>query len=68
MKISVRWIAGEERDWVGEAHLYNISNNASIRQAKMLDRTLRNIFQLYEGFYLIDRRSDEVSILQASHP
>ncbi|SFO24812.1 diguanylate cyclase (GGDEF) domain-containing protein [Eubacterium pyruvativorans] len=68
MRVSVRWIAGDERDWVGEAHLYNISNNTSIRQAKMLDRTLRNIFQLYEGFYLIDRRADDVSILQASHP
>ena len=27
MRVNVRWIAGDEQDWVGEAHIYNISNN-----------------------------------------
>jgi len=68
MRVSVRWVAGDNRYWVGEAHLYNISNDASIQQAKTLDKTLRNIFQLYEGFYLIDRGADAVSVLRSSHP
>ena len=68
MRVSVRWIAGDEKNWVGEAHIYNISNNTAIQQAKTLDRTLRNIFQMYEGFYLIDRGKDEVKILRSNHP
>lgn len=68
MKVNVRWIAGDARRWVGVAHIYNISNNASLQFANNLDHTLRNIFQLYEGFYLIDRGSEEVKILRSSHP
>ncbi|WP_194608894.1 EAL domain-containing protein [Clostridium vitabionis] len=68
MRVSVRWIAGDERYWVGEAHIYNISNNAAIRQANMLDQTLRNMYQLYAGFYLIDRRNEEIRVLRSSHP
>lgn len=68
MKLNVRWIAGDVRRWVGVAHIYNISNNASLQFANNLDHTLRNIFQLYEGFYLIDRGSEEVKILRSSHP
>ena len=45
MRVSVRWVAGDERYWIGEAHLYNISNNEAIHQAKTLDSTLRDIFQ-----------------------
>ena len=68
MRVNVRWIAGDEQDWVGEAHIYNISNNAVLREAEMLDRTLRDIFHLYEGFYLIDRGKGEVRVLRSSHP
>ena len=68
MRVNVRWIAGDEQDWVGEAHIYNISNNAVLREAETLDRTLRDIFHLYEGFYLIDRRRGEVRVLRSSHP
>ena len=55
MRLSVRWIAGDEDYWVGEAHIYNISNNEAIQQAKTMDSMLRDIFQFYNGFYLIDR-------------
>ena len=68
MRVSVRWIAGDKRLWVGEAHLYNISNNEALQQAKTLDQTLRNIFQFYEGFYLFDRSKDAVSVLRSNHP
>ena len=68
MRVSVRWIAGDKRFWVGEAHLYNISNNEALQQAKTLDQTLRNIFQIYEGFYLFDRGKDAVSVLRSNHP
>ena len=68
IRVSVRWIAGDERSWVGEAHLYNISNDASIRRATTLDEIMRNIFQLYDGFYLVDRGSGEVRVLRSSHP
>ena len=68
MRVNVRWIAGDEHNWVGEAHLYNISNNAAIRQAKTLDQLLRNLFQLYEGFYLFDRGRGEVRVIRSSHP
>lgn len=67
IRVSVHWIAGDEKDWVGEAHLYNISNDSAIQQAKTLDNTLRNIFQLYEGFYLLDRGKGEVKVLRSSH-
>lgn len=67
MRTSVRWIAGDEQYWVGEAHLYNISNNEAIQQSKMLDRTLRDIFQLYDGFYLLERGKKEVVVLRSSH-
>lgn len=67
MRVSVRWISGDERYWVGEAHIYNISNNSSIQEAKSLDQMLRNLYQLYEGFYLIDRGKGEVSVLRSSH-
>ncbi|MDX8420564.1 EAL domain-containing protein [Stecheria sp. CLA-KB-P133] len=68
MSVNVRWIAGDESYWVGEAHLYNISNNKAIQQAKALDSTLRDIFQFYEGFYQIDRGRNEVKILRSNHP
>ena len=68
MRVNVRWIAGDERGWVGEAHLYNISNNEAIQQATTLDQMLRNLFQLYEGFYLFDRGGGEVRVLRSSHP
>ena len=68
MRVSVRWIAGDEKNWVGEAHLFNISNDSAVQDAKTLDSTLRNTFQLYEGFYLIDRGKDEVRILRSNHP
>lgn len=68
MRVTVRWVAGERRLWVGEAHIYNISNDSAIQKAKSLDQMLRNMFQLYEGFYLIDRGRDEVRILRSSHP
>lgn len=67
MRVSVRWISGDEHNWVGEAHIYNISNSSAIRQAKLLDSTLRDIFQLYEGFYLFDRGKGEVRVLRSSH-
>lgn len=67
MRVSVRWVAGDERYWVGEAHLYNISNNEAMHQAKTLDSTLRDIFQFYKGFYLIERGKKEVSILRSDH-
>lgn len=67
IRVSVRWLAGDERDWIGEAHLYNISNDSAIQQANTLDNTLRSIFQLYEGFYLLDRGEGEVKILKSSH-
>jgi diguanylate cyclase (GGDEF)-like protein len=68
MRLSVRWIAGTKQSWVGEAHIYNISNNAAIQQAKTLDQTLRNIYQLFEGFYLIDRGEEAVNVLRSGHP
>lgn len=68
MRLSVRWIAGTKQSWVGEAHIYNISNNAAIQQAKTLDQTLRNIYQLFEGFYLIDRGEEAVNMLRSGHP
>lgn len=68
MRLSVRWIAGDEDYWVGEAHLYNISNNAVIKQTKTLDQMLRNLYQLFDGFYLIDRGEEEVKVLRSSHP
>lgn len=68
MRVNVHWIAGDERGWVGEAHLYNISNNVAIQQATALDQMLRNLFQLYEGFYLFDRGRAEVRVLRTSHP
>jgi hypothetical protein len=67
MRVSVRWISGDEHNWVGEAHTYNISNSSAIRQAKLLDSTLRDIFQLYEGFYLFDHGKGEVRVLRSSH-
>ena len=68
MRVSVRWIAGDESGWVGEAHLFNISNDLAVRQAQRLDDTLRDIFQLYEGLYLIDRGSGKVEVLRSNHP
>lgn len=68
MRVSVRWIAGDEEYWVGEAHLYNISNNEEIQQAKTLDSTLRDIFQFYKGFYVIERGKNEVTTLRSNHP
>ena len=68
MRVSVRWIAGDEEHWIGEAHIYNISNNEAIQQAKTLDNTLRDIFQFYEGFYVMERGKGEVKILRSNHP
>ena len=68
MRLSVRWIAGDEDYWVGEAHIYNISNNEAIQQAKTMDSMLRDIFQFYNGFYLIDRGKNEVLNLRSNHP
>lgn len=68
MRVSAKWIAGDESYWIGEAHIYNISNNEEINQAKTLDNTLRDIFQFYEGFYMFERGKKEVTILQSSHP
>ena len=68
MRASARWIAGDESHWVGEAHLYNISNNKTVQQAKTLDDMLRDIFQLYEGFYVIERGNDAVKVLRSNHP
>lgn len=68
MKASVHWVAGEERHWIGEAHIWNISNNEEIQQAKTLDNTLRDIFQFYEGFYVIERGKREITVLRSSHP
>ncbi len=67
MKVSARWIAGNETLWIGEARLRNISNHAELQSAQELDRTLRNIFQLFTGFYLIDRGKGEVRILRSGH-
>ncbi len=68
MKVSVRWVAGDERYWVGEAHIWNISNNEELQQAKTLDSTLRDIFQFYEGFYVLERGKREATVLRSGHP
>lgn len=67
MKLTVRWVAGGERLFIGEAHLYNISTKSELQDAGNMDVTLRNIFHIYEGFYLLDRSKNEVRILQSGH-
>lgn len=67
MKVTVNWIAGSERLFVGEAHLYNMSTKADLQEAGNMDAALRNIFHMYEGFYLLDRSKNEVRVLQSNH-
>ncbi|MDD6789513.1 MAG: EAL domain-containing protein, partial [Lachnospira sp.] len=68
MKASVRWIAGGEHDWIGEAALYNISTKAELQKVKSLDNQLRNLFHIYDGLYMLDRGRDEIQVLQCRHP
>ena len=68
MKVSARWIAGDEALWVGEARVYNISTKAEFREVSLLDDLLRNLYPLYDGIYLMDRGRDEIRILQCNHP
>lgn len=68
MRVSVRWIAGGEKLWVGAAHIYNISTKSEMQDAKKMDTTLRNIFHFYEGCYFLDRGKNEVRVLRSEHP
>ena len=68
IRVSVRWIAGGERNWVGEAKIYNVSSQSGIRDAGEMDVLLRNLYQLYDGLYLMDRGKDEIRVLQCDHP
>ena len=67
LKVTVRWLAGKQDNWVGTAHIYNISSRPALHDAAEWDQVLRDTFQLYEGVYLIDRGKNEMRILQSSH-
>ena len=67
IRLAARWIAGEKVHWVGVARILNISSNAEQQFVQNLDNILRNLYQLYTGFYLIDWGKEEVRILRSCH-
>lgn len=66
LRFCVEVISGTDGIYVGQASLYQMDYDQASRASRRADRLLRNVLQLYRGFYYFCPDQDTIEVLQTT--